>query len=120
MTAALTGASRAVFLDKDGTLIHDVPYNVSVDHIRFRDEAFTALRLLRDAGFLIVVVTNQSGVARGLFTEDEVLSVGDFLASGMQRAGVTLDGFYYCPHHPDGLAPVAVDCRCRKPMPGML
>ena len=115
------GAARAVFLDKDGTLIEDVPYNVAPEQIRLTDGAIEGLRRLQDAGYLLVVISNQSGVARGLFPETALERVHGRLVELLAGGGVRLDGFYYCPHHPDGaVAAYATACDCRKPAVGML
>src|SRR5690349_10719996 len=112
---------QAVFLDKDGTLIEDVPFNVDPDLIRLSPHAGAALRLLQQAGHGLFVVSNQSGVARGLFAEEALLAVERRLRALLLDEGVRLDGFYYCPHHPDGsVRRYATRCMCRKPMPGML
>ncbi len=112
----------AVFLDKDGTLIRDVPYNVNPDRMHLAPRAGKALHLLHQSGFRLVVVSNQSGVARGYFTEKALGAVEERLRLLVQKeADATLDGFYYCPHHPDGvISQYAVACHCRKPEPGML
>lgn len=111
----------AVFLDKDGTLIEDVPYNVDPDKIRFTDGALEGLRLLQKAGFRLILVSNQSGVARGRFPEIALVPVKSRLCELLEQAGISLDGFYYCPHHPEGMvASYAVACFCRKPQPGLL
>ncbi len=111
----------AVFLDKDGSLIEDVPYNVDPALIRLTAGAGEALRKLQDAGYRLIVVSNQSGVARGLFGEDALRPVEAHLNAMLAEYGVALDGFYYCPHHPGGTVPqYAVECACRKPAPGML
>lgn len=112
---------RAVFLDKDGTLIEDVPYNVDPSKIRLAQCAPEGLRLLHEAGYLLIIVSNQSGVARGLFPERALKAVEARLAELLDAHGVPLAGFYYCPHHPDGvIAQYAVECDCRKPAPGMI
>lgn len=112
---------RAVFLDKDGTLIEDVPYNVDPALIRLMPGVGEALRTLQEAGFTLVVVTNQSGVARGLFPESALGGVEARLRELLAEDGVTLAGFYACPHHPEGtVAGYAQDCDCRKPGPGLL
>jgi D-glycero-D-manno-heptose 1,7-bisphosphate phosphatase len=111
---AVTGLQSAVFLDKDGTLIENVPYNVDLSLIRFTPGALDGARLLAAAGFRLVVVSNQSGISRGLFSETALSAVHDRLVSLLSAAGVTLSGFYYCPHVP------ADDCECRKPKPGLL
>ncbi len=110
----------AIFLDKDGTLVENVPYNVEPDLIRLSPGALSGLEMLRRAGFKLVVVTNQSGIARGYFSEDALESVKEKLQSLLGQAGVLLDGFYACPHLPEGSVPrYAVACACRKPAPGL-
>jgi D-glycero-D-manno-heptose 1,7-bisphosphate phosphatase len=112
---------RAVFFDKDGTLIEDVPYNVNPDRIRLMPGAAEGLYLLHVAGYKLVVVSNQSGVARGLFSEDSLGPVEERLRALLGEMEVPLEGFYYCPHHPEGSVwKYAVECECRKPAPGMI
>jgi histidinol-phosphate phosphatase family protein len=116
-----TDNNRAVFLDKDGTLIEDIPYNVDPEKIRLAPGAAEGLAMLHESGYRLVVVSNQSGVARGHFAEQALAGVERSLRRLLEAFGVPLDGFYYCPHHPDGtVAPYAVECSCRKPAPGML
>jgi D-glycero-D-manno-heptose 1,7-bisphosphate phosphatase len=113
--------ARAVFLDKDGTLIKDVPYNVDPRQIQFTEGAIAGLQALHTANYVLIVITNQSGVARGYFPESALLPVEQHLRSQLAMAGVPLRGFYYCPHHPDGVvASYAIACDCRKPQPGLL
>jgi histidinol-phosphate phosphatase family protein len=108
----------AVFLDKDGTLIDDVPYNVDPAHIRLRPGARDGVHALQAAGYALIVASNQSGVARGLFTVPDLLLVRATIES---QLGLRLDGFYCCPHYPDGIvAKYAIACGCRKPRPGLL
>jgi histidinol-phosphate phosphatase family protein len=115
------GLTRAVFLDKDGTLIEDVPYNVDPKKIRLSPGAEDGLAALHEHGYLLVVISNQSGVARGFFAEEALSGVEAALRRRLAALGVPLAGFYYCPHHPEGnVAPYAVACRCRKPAAGML
>jgi histidinol-phosphate phosphatase family protein len=112
---------RAIFLDKDGTLVENVPYNVNPELIELTWHAGQGLQLLRQLGYALFVVTNQPGVARGLFTEAALGPVEHRLAERLAQYGVMLDGFYYCPHSPDGVVSrYAIACTCRKPMPGML
>lgn len=120
-SSMLGGGSAAVFIDKDGTLIDNVPYNVDPALIRLSRGAGEALALLKRQGYLLFIVSNQSGVARGFFPESAIEGVKRRLAELLAEYGVVLDGFYYCPHHPKGTEPgYAVACECRKPMPGML
>lgn len=109
---------RAVFLDKDGTLIDDVPYNVDPARIVLATGAREGAAALYASGYALVVVTNQSGVARGLFEEAALEPVKMRLRMLLD---VPIAGFYHCPHHPDGsVAAFATECACRKPAPGML
>lgn len=112
---------QAVFFDKDGTLIEDAPYNIDPARIRLAAGAATALQLLHAAGYQLIVISNQSGVARGYFPEQALEPVERRLRELMEQAGAPLAGFYYCPHHPDGIVHgYAVVCDCRKPAPGMI
>jgi D-glycero-D-manno-heptose 1,7-bisphosphate phosphatase len=116
-----TQLRRAVFLDRDGTLVEEVPYLHDPALVRLVPGAPAALRELVAAGFALVVVTNQAGVARGYYGEDAVERVHRRLRELLAAGGVALDGIWYCPHHPDGaVAELARRCRCRKPGPGML
>ena len=106
----------AVFLDRDGTLIEEVGYLDRLERMRLFPWSIDAVRLLNRAGFAVVVVSNQAGVARGFFGEPFVREVQDAIDAPVQAAGGRIDGWYYCPHHPD--APVAryrQQCECRKP-----
>ena len=111
----------AVFLDKDGTLVEDVPYNVDPAAIRLAPRAGEGLARLHTAGYPLFVITNQSGVARGYFEERALVEVEERLRALLAPFGVPLAGLYYCPHHPDGAVEAyARTCECRKPMPGLL
>lgn len=113
--------NKAVFLDKDGTLIKNVPYNVNPKLIELDDEAIQALRLLQQQDYLLVVISNQAGIAKGLFDEKTLQAANTHIAAMLAAEGIQLDAFYYCPHHPDGIiAEYAVKCDCRKPAPGLL
>jgi D-glycero-D-manno-heptose 1,7-bisphosphate phosphatase len=112
---------KAVFLDKDGTLIKNVAYNADPRRIKLCEGVPEALRLLGDKGFRFVIVSNQSGVAHGYFEEQALSAVSQAIRDMLAAHSVVLDGFYYCPHHPGGkISGYAVDCECRKPKPGML
>jgi D-glycero-D-manno-heptose 1,7-bisphosphate phosphatase len=117
----LTVLRPAIFLDRDGTLSHEVGY---VNHAsRFRLYAFSvdAVRLVNHSPYLAVLVTNQAGVARGYYPESLVNEVHAGLARSLAAGGAHLDALYYCPHHPSaGEPPYRCDCDCRKPRTGLL
>jgi D,D-heptose 1,7-bisphosphate phosphatase len=117
MTAKIA-KSRAVFFDKDGTLVNDVPYNVNPDLIVLNEGAAETVRKLKKAGFKIFVVSNQSGVARGFFEEKDLAAVWKKLN---ELCEIEFDGFYFCPHLPAGkIAEFSFSCDCRKPEAGMI
>ncbi len=103
-----------VFLDRDGTINEEVGYLNHISRFRLLPRVGEALKLLKEAGFATVVVTNQSGIARGFFPESLVREVHHLLQEELSRFGAQLDGIYYCPHHPDE------GCLCRKPRPGLI
>ena len=100
--------------------MEDVPYNVDPDLIRLYAGAVEAVRSLFLLGYQIFVITNQSGVALGYFSESALLGVQQRLKDLLAEGGVILTGFYYCPHYPDGISPYAIRCGCRKPQPGLI
>jgi D-glycero-D-manno-heptose 1,7-bisphosphate phosphatase len=111
----------AVFLDRDGTIIEDVSYLRDVSEIDLLPWAAGAIRQLTDAGFVIVVVTNQSGVARGYFDEALVAATHEALDVQLAAQGARIDSYYYCPHYPISADPrYGIVCDCRKPFAGML
>ena len=111
----------AVFLDKDGTLVRDIPYDVDPARIRLAPTAAAAVRRLHARGYPLFVVTNQGGVALGRFPLAALDAVATRLAELLEEAGARLSGFYACPHHPNGhVAPFAEPCTCRKPQPGLI
>jgi D-glycero-D-manno-heptose 1,7-bisphosphate phosphatase len=109
-------AQRALFLDRDGTLCELVPYLSDPDGVRLVRGAASALARAKAAGYRLVVVTNQSGIARGLFTRADVEAVHAEVSRQLARHGLALDGYYVCPHHPDHSGA----CDCRKPQPGLI
>lgn len=111
---------RAVFLDRDGTINIEKEYLYQVKDFEFIPGAPGAIRLLNQAGILVIVVTNQSGVARGYYTEDDVHNLHRHIARELERSGAHVDDWLYCPHHPAGRGSYALPCNCRKPLPGML
>lgn len=106
--------NRAVFLDRDGTINKDVGYLNNPNELVFIRGAKTGVRILKKKGFLVFVVTNQSGVARGYITLDALSRINGKLYNEFRKEGISIDGIYYCPHHPED------NCDCRKPRPKMV
>ncbi|MBN2225199.1 MAG: D-glycero-beta-D-manno-heptose 1,7-bisphosphate 7-phosphatase [Deltaproteobacteria bacterium] len=112
---------RAVFLDRDGTINVEVGYLSRPEDFVLIDGSAQAIKRLNEAGFLVVVVSNQSGVARGYFGEREVARVNETMAGQLEGLGARLDAVYYCPHYPEGtVEKYRRECNCRKPGPGMV
>lgn len=116
------GLDKPVFLDRDGVLIEDVGPLTDAADIRVLPGVAEALRMLHDAGFALVVVSNQTVVARGLLDEPQVRALHGEVERALTEAGApALDGFYFCPHHPEATAPAFRSaCECRKPGPGLI
>jgi D-glycero-D-manno-heptose 1,7-bisphosphate phosphatase len=111
----------AVLLDRDGTLIEEVGYVNHPSRVRLLPGAADAVRLLRAAGWVVAVVTNQAGLARGYLTQEVVDAANSELEAQLAEHGTRLDGLYLCPHHPtEGRGALRVECDCRKPRPGLL
>lgn len=106
--------NKAVFIDKDGTLIKEIPYNVKPDLIEFEEGAIESLRKLQQLGYKVIIISNQPGVALGYFKEEELKQVEEKITELLARNNVHLDGFYYCPHSEND------NCECRKPKPGLI
>ncbi len=111
---AAAATNRAVFLDRDGVLMEDSNYVGQIERVIIIPAAYRALRRLQDAGFKLLVVTNQSGVGRGFFTREHVELVHGHLNENFLHHGIKIDRYYVCPHHPDD------KCSCRKPSPKSL
>ena len=112
---------QAVFLDRDGTIIEEVGYLDRPDRVQFFPFTVDAIRVLNRAGLAVVMVSNQSGIARGFFTEAVLGDIHQKMASMLEAGGARIDAYYYCPHHPDGkVAGLAKVCECRKPARGMV
>ncbi len=105
--------SKAIFIDKDGTLIPDIPYNVDPDKITLENNLIEGLVKLKEEGYLLIVISNQSGVERGYFREEALVNVVFKIKTLLTQHSLTLDGFYYCPHY-------TTKCNCRKPEPGLI
>jgi len=113
--------NKAVFLDRDGTIIEDVGYISSPSQIKFIPGSIAAIKRLNEAGYKVIVITNQAGVARGITTEDMVQTVDKVMHRHILNGGAHLDGLYYCPHHPEhGVYPYKQACECRKPHTGLI
>lgn len=111
----------AVFLDRDGTLIEEVGYLNRLDRVSFFPWSIGAVRALNDAGLLVIVVTNQAGVAQGYYDEAFVRRTHERIDAQLKAGGARIDAYYYCPHHPNAkVEAYRQACECRKPMPGMI
>lgn len=116
-----TALRKAAFLDRDGVINIDKAYVHRWEDFEFFPGAIDGMKKLQDAGYALVIVTNQSGLARGYYTEDEYQELTESLRLYLANHSVLLTGIYYCPHHPKGRVPaISIDCNCRKPAPGML
>ena len=117
----MTAGRPAIFIDRDGTLSHEVGYVNHPSRFRLFPFAVDAIRTINQAGVLAVLVTNQAGVARGYFPESMIEEVHGRVREALDAGGAHLDGLYVCPHHPtEGQPPYRQDCQCRKPRPGLL
>ncbi len=113
--------NKAVFLDRDGTVNEEVGYLSDLKQLKLVPGAGTAIKNLNDAGFLVVLVTNQSGIARGFFSEAFVHDTHVLLQQMLRNEGARLDGIYFCPHHPtEGKTHYTMECECRKPGTGLI
>jgi histidinol-phosphate phosphatase family protein len=106
--------SKAVFLDRDGTMTKDVPYCSRPEDLELLPTVGEGIRLLNDSGFRVIVITNQSGIARGYFTEETLWEIHQKMRNDLLRCGAKVDAIYHCPHLPDE------GCECRKPKPGLV
>lgn len=117
----VTGNKRAVFLDRDGTINEEKEYLSRVEDFEFIPGAAAAISRLNAAGFLVIVVTNQSGIGRGYYDEAALERLHRHMDRELARFGAAVDAYYFCPHHPQhGIGDYGVECACRKPLPGML
>lgn len=116
----MTELRPAVFLDRDGTINVDAGYIDRMERLELYPFAIDAIRIFNRAGYLVVVLTNQVGVAQGIYGEEFVAEVARYLAERAEARGGRIDGHYHCPHSPDAAVPqYRVDCECRKPKAGM-
>jgi len=105
---------KAVFLDRDGTIARDVPYCSRPEDFELLPGVSEGIRLLNEAGFKVIVITNQSGVSRGYFTKEMLEEIHQKMKDDLSKFGAHIDGIYFCPHHPDQ------GCDCRKPKPTLI
>jgi D-glycero-D-manno-heptose 1,7-bisphosphate phosphatase len=113
--------NRAVFLDRDGTINVEREFLHRTEEFQFISGAAQAIRLLNEAGFRVIVVTNQSGIARGYYDEAAVNRLHRYMDEELISFGASIDAYYFCPHHPEhGMDDNGKTCGCRKPLPGML
>lgn len=113
--------NKAVFLDRDGTINIDKGYVYKIEDFEFIPGAIEAIKLLNDNDFKVIVVTNQAGIARGYYKEDDVYKLHDYINEELAKHDARIDAFYFCPHHPTaGIGKYKVDCKCRKPNSGLL
>jgi D-glycero-D-manno-heptose 1,7-bisphosphate phosphatase len=106
--------SKAVFLDRDGTVNKEVNYLSKIQQLEILPNSAKAIKLLNENNFKVIVITNQSGVARGYFSKETLEEINDHLKGELAKDGAQIDAMYYCPHHPEE------GCECRKPRPGMI
>ena len=112
--------NKAVFLDRDGTINVDKHYLYKIEEFEFLPGAIEGMRALQEAGYLLIVVTNQSGIGRGYYTEEEFHKLNVWMIESLERQGVHITAVYYCPHLPDAAVPeYRQECNCRKPKLGM-
>lgn len=112
---------RVIFLDRDGTINEEVNYLYRPEDLRLLPDTAAAIRLLKEHGFRIVVVSNQAGVARGYYSEADVDALHGYMNGLLRKEGAEIDYFFYCPHHPEhGIGAYRTHCHCRKPETGLL
>ena len=112
--------NKAIFLDRDGTINVDKAYLSKIEDFEYIPGVIEGLRMLQDARFILIIVTNQSGIARGYYSEEDFLKLNNWMLSDLKKKGIKIAQVYYCPHHPNGkIEKYKMDCACRKPKLGM-
>jgi len=112
--------NKAIFLDRDGTINIDKAYLSKIEDFEYIPNVIEGLRILQDSGFLLIVMTNQSGIARGYYTEEDFLKLNDWMLNDLKSKGINIAKVYYCPHYSSGkIEKYRMDCECRKPKLGM-
>ncbi len=113
--------NKAVFVDKDGTIVVDVGYLSDPEKLKLLPYTSSAIKMFNEANFKVFVISNQSGIARGYLSEDILQTIDKKLQKELLKNGAYVDGIYYCPHHPEeGIYPYRGECECRKPQPGLI
>ena len=107
---------KAAFLDRDGVINEDLGYVGKIENFKFKDGIFELLKLLQDLGYTLFIVTNQSGIARGCYTEEDFYNLTQWMIEEFKKRGIEIKDIRFCPHHPD----ITGECECRKPKPGMI
>lgn len=112
---------KAVFLDRDGVINVDKGYVHKIEDFEFYPNVFTALKKLQESGYKLFIVTNQSGIAVGYYTEEDFLKLTDFMLKEFEKQRIKIEKVYYCPHHENGIVEkYSIKCNCRKPESGMI
>ncbi|MCX3068377.1 MAG: D-glycero-beta-D-manno-heptose 1,7-bisphosphate 7-phosphatase [Cetobacterium sp.] len=112
---------KVIFLDRDGTINVEKSYLHKWEDFEFEKNAIEGLKKLKDLGYEFIVVTNQSGIGRGYYTEEDLVTLNNQMTEKLKEFGIEILECFYCPHHPEkGIGKYKVDCNCRKPNPGML
>jgi D-glycero-D-manno-heptose 1,7-bisphosphate phosphatase len=112
---------KALFLDRDGIINDDTAYPYLPAHIHFKEAVFPLCKKAMQKGYLLIVITNQAGVAKGKFSELDVKALHEWMGGEFKKRDIEIKRFYYCPHHPEGIVPeYRKACNCRKPKPGMV
>ncbi|MFW9827331.1 MAG: D-glycero-beta-D-manno-heptose 1,7-bisphosphate 7-phosphatase [Candidatus Thorarchaeota archaeon] len=112
----MTKKKKAIFLDRDGVINKEISYLSHPDDFKFIEGSIEALKILKQKNYLLIIITNQAGIARGYFSEDTLKKIHTKMLSMLKENSIEIDDIYYCPHHPDFSGP----CNCRKPKPGMI
>ena len=106
---------KYILLDRDGTINVEKDYLYKIEDFEYEEGVLEALEILKEKGYKFAVITNQSGIGRGYYTEEEFLELTDFLRKDLDKRGIIIEKTYYCPHHIDGIGKYKIDCECRKP-----
>ena len=112
--------NKSIFLDRDGTINKDKAYLSKIEEFEYLPGVIEGLRMLQEAGYLLVIITNQSGIARGYYSEEDFIELNNWMMDDLKSKGINIARVYYCPHHPNGkIEKYKIDCECRKPRLGM-